>query len=124
VGLIPDSGSTWFLPRMVGYSRAFELCSTGRKVDAAEALRLNLVDEVVPDDQLMPHVRELAERYAAAPTKAIGLLKRALNRAAGVPLENALEYEAYLQEIAGQSEDYREGVAAFNEKRKPLFKGR
>jgi 2-(1,2-epoxy-1,2-dihydrophenyl)acetyl-CoA isomerase len=124
VALIPDSGSTWFLPRLVGYHRAFELCSTGRKVSAEEALKLNLVDEVVPADQLMTRVQTLAEGYAKAPTKAIGLLKRALNRAAGTTLESSLEYEAYLQEICGNSEDYREGVAAFVEKRKPEFKGK
>lgn len=123
VALVPDSGSTWFLPRLVGYHRAFELCSTGRKIDAAEALKLNLVDDVVPDGDLIARTNSIAEKYAAAPTKALGLLKRALNRAAAVPLEDALEYEAYLQEICGNSEDYREGVAAFVEKRKPNFKG-
>ena len=124
IGLVPDSGSTWFLPRMVGYHRAFDLCTSGRKVDAAEALRLYLVEEVVPADQLMTRARELAEQYAIAPTKAIGIIKRALNRASHMSLDDALEYEAYLQEILGNSEDYREGVAAFNEKRKAVFKGR
>jgi 2-(1,2-epoxy-1,2-dihydrophenyl)acetyl-CoA isomerase len=124
IGLVPDSGSTWFLPRMVGYHRAFELCTTGRKVEMAEALALHLVDEVVPAEQLLTRAREMAEKYAVAPTKGIGLIKRALNRAASLSFEEALEYEAYMQEIAGNTEDYREGVAAFNEKRKAVFKGK
>ncbi len=124
IGLVPDSGSTWFLPRLVGYHRAFELCTTGRKVEMKEARELNLVDEVVPDDQLMTRAKELAQKYAAAPTKGIGLIKRGLNRTSAMSLADALEYEAFLQEIAGNSEDYREGVAAFNEKRKAVFKGR
>lgn len=94
MALVPDAGSTWFLPRLVGYHRAFELCSSGRKVDAAEALKLNLVDAVVPDGDLIARANSIAEKYAAAPAKTIGLLKRALNRAAGLPLEDALEWDA------------------------------
>lgn len=123
VGLIPDSGSTWVLPRLLGYHKAFEICSTGRVIKADEALKLNLVDEIVEHDKLDLFTRELAVKYANAPTKAIGALKRALNKASDVPLDEALEYEAYLQDILGKTEDYREGVAAFNEKRKPQFKG-
>lgn len=124
VGLIPDSGSTWVLPRLLGYHKAFEICSTGRPIKADEALKLNLVDEIVEHDKLDNFTMELAVKYANAPTKAIGALKRALNKASAVPLDEALEYEAYLQDILGKTEDYREGVAAFNEKRKPKFKGR
>jgi 2-(1,2-epoxy-1,2-dihydrophenyl)acetyl-CoA isomerase len=124
VGLIPDSGSTWFLPRLVGYHRAFDLCSTGRKIGAEEALRLNLVDEVLPDEALFVRAQELAARYTEAPAKAIALLKRALNHNAAGSLDAALDYEAQLQEICGGSEDYREGVAAFIEKRKPRYTGR
>lgn len=124
VGLIPDSGSTWVLPRLLGYHKAFEICSTGRVIKAEEALKLNLVDEIVEHDKLDNFTTELAVKYANAPTKAIGALKRALNKAFAVPLEDALDYEAYLQDILGKTEDYREGVAAFNEKRKPQFKGR
>ncbi|NUO19285.1 enoyl-CoA hydratase/isomerase family protein [bacterium] len=124
VGLLPDSGSTWVLPRLLGYHKAFEICSTGRPIKADEALKLNLVDEIVEHDKLDSFTMELAVKYANAPTKAIGALKRALNKASAVPLDEALEYEAYLQDILGKTEDYREGVAAFNEKRKPQFKGR
>lgn len=124
VALIPDSGSTWFLPRMVGYHRAFELCSTGRKVDAKEALELNLVDAVYPESEFEEQVMKTAEHYAKAPTKAIGLLKRALNKSMSTDLSDALDYEAHLQEICGDSEDYKEGVNAFVEKRKPEFKGK
>lgn len=124
VGLLPDSGSTWVLPRLLGYHKAFEICSTGRVIKADEALKLNLVDEIVEHDRLDHFTMELAVKYANAPTKAIGALKRALNKASAVPLEDALDYEAYLQEILGKTEDYREGVTAFNEKRKPQFKGK
>ena len=124
VGLVPDSGSTWFLAQRLGYHRAFEITTSGRKLDPKEMKELGLVQEVVPDGQVLPRTRELAEKYAAAPTKAIGLIKRGLNKTFTANLEEALAYEAWLQEIAGQSEDYTEGVAAFNEKRKPQFKGK
>ncbi|HEY3296377.1 MAG TPA: enoyl-CoA hydratase-related protein [bacterium] len=123
IGLVPDSGSTWFLAQQVGYYRAFEITSSGRKLNAAELKELGLVHEVVSETNLLPRARELAAHYAAAPTKAIGLIKRGLHRMFTSDLPAALEYEAYLQEIASQSEDYREGVVAFNEKRKAVFKG-
>ena len=123
VGLIPDSGSTYFLPRLVGLGKAFELAYLTEPVDAQEGLRLGLVNRVVPHDTLMDATRELARRLAAGPTKGYGLTKRGLRYALRATLEEALTYEAYLQEIAGHTADHREGVAAFLEKRPPKFIG-
>lgn len=124
VGLVPDSGSTWFLPQMLGFSRAFELAITAEKVGAEQALAMGLVNRVVPDEELAAETAALAARLAAAPTRAIGLTKRAMNRAMGSSLDQALDYEAILQDLAGRSEDHKEGVAAFIEKRPPVFQGR
>ena len=124
VGLVPDSGSTWFLPRMLGFSKAFELAITAQRLGADDALALGLVNHVVPDGDLAAEVKTLAEQLAAAPTRAIGLTKRAMNRAMASTLDEALDYEAILQDLAGRSEDHKEGVAAFMEKRPPEFKGR
>lgn len=123
VGLVPDTGSTWFLPRLVGPARAAEMIFTAEPVDAATAERIGLVNRVVPADQLMDEARVLARKLAAAPPLALALAKRALNRALDSGLENALEYEAQLQSIAGRSSDHVEGVAAFVEKRAPRFTG-
>ncbi|MCR5887933.1 enoyl-CoA hydratase-related protein [Hymenobacter sp. J193] len=124
IGLVPDSGSSYFLPRMVGSLKAFELCALGSKVPADEALRLGLVNQVVPAEQLDEAAYGLASRYAAAPTKSIGLIKQMLNKAGTSTLDEMLDYEALCQQIAGESEDYQEGVKAFAEKRKPSFTGR
>ncbi len=123
VGLIPDSGGTYFLPRLVGLAKAFEMAYLGDRVDAAEALRIGLVNRVTPHDELMSATLEWARRLAVGPTKGHGLTKRGLRHAASRTLEEALSYEAYLQEIAGHTSDHREGVVAFLEKRAPHFTG-
>jgi 2-(1,2-epoxy-1,2-dihydrophenyl)acetyl-CoA isomerase len=124
IGLVPDSGSSYFLPRLVGMAKAFELCAMGSKVKAKEALEMGLVTKVVAADQLDNAVKEYTDYFAKAPTKAIGLIKKMLNKSTTSTLDEMLEYEAYSQEIAGQSQDYKEGVTAFLEKRKPVFLGK
>jgi 2-(1,2-epoxy-1,2-dihydrophenyl)acetyl-CoA isomerase len=124
VGLIPDSGGTWLLPRLVGLGRALEMMFFADPLDAASAERLGLVNRVVPHDDLMARAAEWAVRLAAGPTRAYGLIKRGVNRALALDLQDALEYEAHLQEIAGRSEDHREGVEAFLAKRPPQYTGR
>jgi len=123
VGVIPDSGGTFMLPRLVGLARAMELAFTGRKVSAAEAERIGLVNRVVLDDALAAETAKLAAQLASLPPKGIALAKRALNAAWSADLETQLAYEAMLQTTAGQSRDHREGVAAFLEKRRPTFTG-
>lgn len=123
IGLLPDSGSTWLLPRLVGNTRALDLMMTGRKIGSKEALEWGLVNQVVPDDQLMPTARQIAAEFASGPTQAYGFIKRAYEFALGSTLEEALEREADLQDVAGRTADHREGVAAFLEKRPAKFKG-
>jgi 2-(1,2-epoxy-1,2-dihydrophenyl)acetyl-CoA isomerase len=123
IGLVPDSGSSYFLPRLTGLAKAFELCSMGTKLKATEALALGLVNKVVPADQLDEAVKTYTDYFASAPTKAIGLIKKMLNKSATSSLDEMLNYEAYCQQIAGSSEDHKEGVKAFLEKRKAEFRG-
>lgn len=124
VGLVPDSGSSYFLPRLVGLARAFEMAFLGDDVGADEALRIGLVNRVVSVEDLEQATRDLAKRLAQGPTKAIGLAKRAINNALHMDLEALLEYEVHAQVIAGASDDHKEGIAAFNEKRQARFTGR
>lgn len=124
IGLVPDSGSSYFLPRTVGMNKAFELCSMGNKVKANEAVTIGLINKAVPAAELDSAVKSYTDYFAKAPTKSIGLIKKMLNKSVTSTLEEMLEYEAYCQEIAGTSNDYKEGVTAFLEKRKPEFKGK
>lgn len=123
IALVLDSGSSYFLPRAVGYHRAFELATKATKLSAAEAKDMGLLNKVVPAAELDEAVAAEAAFYAAAPTKAIALMKKMLTKGMTETLDAVLEYEAYCQEIAGNTADNREGVTAFLEKRKPVFTG-
>lgn len=123
VGLVPDSGATWFLPRLVGVARAMEMALLNEPVAAADALRIGLVGRVVPADQLSAEARSVAARLAAGAPRTIALTKRAINSTWDRDLDAALEYEAHLQDMAGRSNDHAEGLAAFMAKRPPMFTG-
>lgn len=124
IGLAPDGGGTWFLPRLVGLARAKELIFTGDVFDAAEALRMGLINRVVPAAELRAATRALAEKIAQGPPAVQRLAKHMVNRAAASDLPAALDLEAYSQGLAIASDDHQEGLAAFFEKRSPKFTGR
>ena len=124
IGLVPDSGGSYFLARLLGPARAFTWMSSNRRLTAAEAQAWGLVDEVVAADALSARAAELAATYAAAPTRGIGLSKRLFDHAGTATLDEQLALEAELQTEATKTEDFREGVAAFLEKRPPRFAGR
>ncbi|UCE60410.1 MAG: enoyl-CoA hydratase/isomerase family protein [Phycisphaerales bacterium] len=124
IGVVPDCGSTFMLPRLVGVSRAMELSFTGRRVLAQEALQIGLVNQVVADDELPGEAMNLAQKLASLPTRAIGMTKQAINTSWTADLDAQIELEARLQTPATRTQDHREGVHAFVEKRPPKFRGR
>jgi 2-(1,2-epoxy-1,2-dihydrophenyl)acetyl-CoA isomerase len=124
IGLVPDSGGTYFVQRLLGTARAFEWMTSGRRLSAAEALDWGLVSEVVADEKLAERAAERSAELAAMPTRGVGLTKRLLDSAENATLEEQLELEAQLQTAATQTADFREGVNAFLEKREPRFEGR
>ena len=124
LGLVPDSGGTYFLPRLVGTARAMGLALLGEKLSAEDAERWGLIWKAVDDDKLLAQANALARALAAGPTKGYGLVKRAIYASAGNSLEVQLDLERDLQRDAGSSADYREGVSAFMEKREPRYQGK
>lgn len=123
LGLVPDSGGTWFLPRVVGHARAMGLALLGDKVPAEQAKEYGMIWDVVADDELQQHVQNLAEKLATQPTFGLSLIKKAIHQSSTNTLEQQLVLERDLQRIAGRSDDYKEGVSAFMQKREPQFKG-
>jgi 2-(1,2-epoxy-1,2-dihydrophenyl)acetyl-CoA isomerase len=123
VGLVPDSGATWFLPRLVGASKAAELALLNEAVSADDAVGLGLVSRVVPAGELAAEARATAARLAAGAPRAMALTKDALNSTWDRDLDTALDYEAHLQDLAGRTKDHQEGMSAFLEKRPPRFTG-
>ena len=123
IGLVMDASASYFLPRLVGRGRAFELAYSGRKVKAEEALSLGFGEQIVPAENFAETAWELTQRLAQGPTKAFALVKEQLNASAHNDLEAQLGLEAKLQEVASNTADVREGVSAFREKRAPNFKG-
>jgi 2-(1,2-epoxy-1,2-dihydrophenyl)acetyl-CoA isomerase len=124
IGLIPDSGGTFMLPRLVGMQRATALALLGDKLNADTAKQWGLVYDVVPPTVLLDRSFEIARRLAAMPTRALGLIKRGFNASASNSLDAQLALEEELQREAGRTADYAEGVSAFVEKRTPTFRGR
>lgn len=124
IGLIPDSGGTYFLPRLIGWQRASALMMTGDKVMAKEAQDMGMIYKAIPDADFQSEIQKLAHTLANMPTKGLGLTKRALNQSISNNLNQQLDLEDELQSQAGKTEDYNEGTRAFLEKRKPVFKGK
>lgn len=124
VGLIPDLGATYYMPRIVGREKALELMLSREVISADEALKIGLVGKVCPHDQLMDEAKKLAASIASGPSVGIELTKRALQRSLQNDLKSQLDYETYAQNVCRQTKDHKEGVSAFAEKRKPKFEGK
>jgi 2-(1,2-epoxy-1,2-dihydrophenyl)acetyl-CoA isomerase len=124
IGLVPDSGGTWFLPRLVGHARARGLALLAEPLSAEKAESWGLIWKCVDDASLMAEARQLCEHFASAPTQGLALIKRALDASAGNTLDAQLDLERDLQNVARETPDYAEGVRAFMEKRKSNFAGR
>jgi 2-(1,2-epoxy-1,2-dihydrophenyl)acetyl-CoA isomerase len=123
IGLVPDSAGTFFLPRLIGFQKASALCMLGDKVSALDAEKMGMIYKAIPVEHFETEVQKTAETLAALPTLALGLTKRLLNQSLNNDLTSQLEAEGNLQIQASESQDFKEGVAAFVEKRKPEFKG-
>jgi 2-(1,2-epoxy-1,2-dihydrophenyl)acetyl-CoA isomerase len=121
IGLVPDAGMMYFLPRLIGPGKSLELAWTGDAISATEAYDLGMLNKVLPDDEVVGKTQDLAARLARGPAKTLALIKRAINQAHELPLERVLEMEANYQTIASRAPDFAEGVAAFREKRAPRF---
>ena len=124
IGLIPDSGGTYFLPRIIGVQKALALMFTGDKISAKEAEELNMIYKCIPEEDFEDFTLKIAEKMALMPTRAFGLTKKAVNQSLDNTLEQQLNLEEKLQTEAGKTKDFQEGVQAFLEKRKAKFKGK
>lgn len=124
IGLIPDSGGTWILPRLIGLQRAKALTMLGEKVSAAEAVDMGMIYKSYPDEELLPQAIKMTTQLSEMPTRGLGLTKRAMNLSLNNSLSEQLIHEWRLQAEAGSSQDFKEGVSAFLNKRKPNFTGK